>query len=77
MRNRTDETSSHLQHRSTRREASHQRSDGYVHRAEFCETQVSAAVAAKEKQADFLQNSGKAQKLKKPGAEKDELIWRA
>lgn len=36
-----------------------------------------AVMAAKEKQADFLQNSGNAQKLKKPGAEKDELIWRA
>lgn len=33
-----------------------------------------AVMAAKEKQADFLQNSGNTQKLKKPGAEKDELI---
>jgi len=48
------------------------RSDGYIHR----ETQEPIVKAAKEKQADFLQNSGKAQRLKKPGAEKDELIWR-
>ena len=32
-------------------------------------------MAAKEKQADFLQNSGKAQKLKKPGTEEDGLMW--
>ena len=52
------------------------RSDGYIHRGEFCETQEPIVKAAKDKQADFLQNSGKAQRLKKPGAEKDELIWR-